>query len=176
MNEEAHQEQSEQLVPPEAGEKLPQQTEKKPLPERQEAAPDFQALITGPYREAYLRHVARLLAAQQAETERYAAYRRMKEQAGELQKQYPDFDLDKALDEPQLVHLLQAGVELTTAWEVLHRQQLEQAARRRGESRPRENGLGAASAAMLETDPRHLSPDERRQLRRRAAMGEKIVW
>ena len=174
MNEDVNRKPSEQPAP--GAEKGP--AEKKPLPERQEAAPDFQALISGQYREAYVRHVARLLAAQQAETERYAAFRRMKEQAEALQEQYPDFTLDKALDEPQLVRLLQAGVELKTAWEVLHRQELERAAaqRRSSEARPRENGLGAASAAVLETDPRQLSPEERRQLRRRAAMGEKIVW
>lgn len=168
MNEEIHKKPDQAAAAPEA------QTEKKPLPERQEAAPDFQELISGQYREAYLRHVARLLAAQQAECERYAAYRRMKEQAEALQKQYPDFALDKALEEPQLVRLLQAGVELKTAWEVLRRQ--EPAPRRSLDKRPRENGLGAASAAVLETDPRQLSPEERRQLRRRAAMGEKIVW
>ena len=156
----------------------PETGAEQPLPEREEPDRDFQALIRGQYRESYLRHVAEVLAAQQAETERYAAYRELRREAAQLEREQPGFTLEKALDEPELARLLKAGVGLRTAWEVLHRGERERASaqRERALARPRENGLGGNAAAVVRPDPRALSRDERRELRRRAARGEKIVW
>ena len=61
---------------------------------------------------------------------------------------------------------------------MVHRQELAGAAARRArmERHPLENGLDRGSVpAVLRTDPKALTPQERRQLRRRAARGEEIV-
>ncbi len=149
------------------------------VPEQAEGREDFQSLIRGRYREDYLRHAAALLAEQAEQTNRYLAYRELRQQAEALRETYPDFDLNRELEDPTFLRLIRSRVDPATAYEVVHRKELaEEAARReRLERHPVENGLArGASPAVLQTDPRALSREERRQIRRRAARGEEIVW
>ena len=152
----------------------------KPLPEeREENAPSFQELIRGRYREEYLRHAAGLLQAQARQTNRYLAYRALRESAERLREKHPDFELTKELENPAFARLVENGVALETAWEVVHRDDLAKAAAARqiAEARPQENGLGRSAApAVFHADPRSLTRQERKALRRRAARGEEIVW
>ncbi len=148
-------------------------------PEQAETLPSFQELIRGRYREEYLRQAAGLLEAQARETNRYLAYRTLRERADRLREKHADFDLMKELENPAFARLVENGVDLETAWEVVHREDRAKAAaaRQTAEQRPQENGLGRAAApAVFRADPRQLTRQERRQLRRRAARGEEIVW
>ena len=146
--------------------------------EQTENREDFRSLIRGKYREDYLRHAASLLAEQAEQTNRYLAYRELKQKAEALRQTCPDFDLNRELEDPTFLRLIRNQVDPATAYEVVHRRELAKAAarRERAEQHPAENGLNRASAAVLRADPRALTAQERKQLRRRAARGEEIVW
>ena len=146
--------------------------------ERTEQTESFQELIRGKYREDYLKALGEALSAQARETDRYLAYRELLTQAEALRGRYPDFDLDRELEEPKFARLLNSGVDPRTAYEVVHHEELAGRAARLAENaaRPQENGLGSAPAAVSKPDPRQLTRAERRALRRRAARGEEIIW
>ena len=146
--------------------------------EIEEQSESFQDLIRGKYREDYLRAVSRALCAQARETDRYLAYRELQAKVEAVRRDYPDFDLERELEDPGFARLLENGVEPRTAYEVVHHRELAGRAARLAENaaRPRETGLGAAPAVITRSDPRQLTRAERRQLRRRAARGEEIIW
>lgn len=149
------------------------------LPEQAEVREDFQSLIRGKYREEYLNHVAALLAEQARQTQAYQRFRDLQAKAEALKQTYPDFDLRKELENPTFLRLIQNDVEPAAAYEVVHRQELAESAARKArmERHPMENGLDRGAApAVLRADPRALTRQERKQLRRRAARGEEIVW
>ena len=147
--------------------------------ERTEQTESFQELIRGKYREDYLKALSEALSAQARETDRYLAYRDLLVKAEAVRTRYPDFDLDRELENPQFARLLNSGVEPRTAYEVVHHEELTDRAARLAENaaRPQENGLGAGSlAAVTKPDPKALTRAERKLLRRRAARGEEIIW
>ena len=153
--------------------------EEKNLEEREEQTESFQDLIRGKYREDYLEALSEALRAQARETDRYLAYRELLSEAEKLRGRYPDFDLDRELEDPGFARLLNNGVDPKTAYEVVHHEELTGRAARLAENaaRPQENGLGAGSlAAVTKPDPKSLTRAERKLLRRRAARGEAIVW
>lgn len=148
------------------------------LEERAEQRPSFQELIQGAYREDYLKALGEALQSQARESNRYLAYRELQFRAEALKREYPEFDLERELENPTFARLLNNGIEPKIAFEVVHhaernrrQERLEQNA-----ARPVENGLGGGSAAVSKTDPRNLTRAERRALRRRAARGEEIIW
>ena len=147
-------------------------------PEREEQRESFQELIRGRYREDYLKALEEALSAQARETERYLAYRELLTRAEAVKARYPDFDLERELEDPDFARLLENGVEPALAYEVVHREELRRRDARLAENaaRPAENGLGGGSAAVTGADPRKLTRQERRSLRRRAARGEEIIW
>ena len=157
-----------------------QEPEQAPLPEeRAEQKESFQELIRGRYREDYLKALGEALSAQARETERYLAYRELLIEAEAVKDRYPDFDLERELEDPGFARLLNSGVDPRTAYEVTHHRELMDRAARleQNAARPQENGLGGApAAAVTKPDPRQLTRAERRALRRRAARGEEIVW
>ena len=156
-----------------------QEPEQAPLPEeRAEQKESFQELIRGRYREDYLKALGEALQAQARETERYLAYRALREDLEAVRRSYPDFDPERALEDPGFARLLNSGVEPMTAYEVVHHRELRNRAARLAENaaRPQENGTQAESASVSRPDPRNLTRAERRALRRRAARGEEIVW
>ena len=146
--------------------------------EREEQTESFQSLIRGKYREDYLAALSEALRAQARETNRYRAYRELRDRAEALKAEYPAFDLDRELEDPGFARLLNNGVDPKTAYEVVHHAELTGRARQlaRNDARPLENGLNPAPAAIAKPDPRQLTRAERRALRRRAARGEEIVW
>lgn len=152
--------------------------ERAPLEERVEQMPSFQELISGAYREDYLKAVSETMLAQARETERYLAYRELRFRAEAVKRDYPDFDLERELENPTFARLLENGVDPKTAYEVVHHETLCRREERLAQNaaRPQENGLTGGSAAFSKADPRALTRQERRQLRRRAARGEEIVW
>ena len=150
------------------------------LPEEQiEEKEDFQSLIRGKYREEYLRQVAGLLAAQAAEYRRYERYRAIRAESETLRKDHPDFDLGREMENPRFAALLHGGASLADAYDLVHRaeQGRSDSVRSAAAAQPLENGVARNSAAAVtRPDPRALTAEERKALRRRAAKGEEIVW
>lgn len=148
------------------------------LEERVEQKEDFQTLIRGRYREEFEQALTQALSAQARETQRYLAYRELRQQGEAVKSKYPDFDLMRELENPAFARLVNNAVDPQTAYEVVHHGDLAQAEtiRAQNAARPLENGLGSAAVTVFHRDPKALTRQERRQLRRRAARGEEIVW
>lgn len=114
---------------------------------------------------------------------------RWSEQAWQTKQRYGGFDLGKDLQDPRFVKLLQADVDVQTAYEVLHGRehfsqalhyaalQMEQNLARKiaaNRSRPVENGIGAGSAAVVKNDVSQMSRQARADIIRRVRKGETI--
>lgn len=126
------------------------------------------------------------------ETQRQAAFAKLVEQAQAAQQIYPSFDLDVEMQNPAFARLAAVGVDARTAYEVIHKDEIlgsgmmfaaQNAAQkvsnavRAGAARPKESGLGGNSPAQVRiTDPTKLTPDQRKELRRRVAAGAKVVF
>lgn len=113
-------------------------------------------------------------------------------QATELQKLYPNFDLQAELQNPLFVRLTapNSGVDVRTAFEVVHRDELRgaemqyaaqksaermAASVRANKSRPAESAMnGTQTQNQVKTDPRSLTRADRAEIKRRVALGEKI--
>lgn len=111
------------------------------------------------------------------------------DEASSLKQVYPGFDLNTELQNPRFVDLLRSNIDVRTAYEVIHKdeiipaamqftaRQVEQKLTNRimsGQNRPQENGLGNRSPAVVKSDVSQLSKEDRAEINRRVAMGEKI--
>ena len=106
-------------------------------------------------------------------------------------KQYPGFNLAEEISNPMFIQLIKNGVDIRTAYEVIHHQEImnklskENAAEAKKtavmelearNNRPVENGLSSQSSALLKKDLSLLTPEERAEIARRAAKGEVITF
>ncbi len=130
---------------------------------------------------------AQLTAQRQAET-----IRALSAQAEALAAKYPGVDAnDELAGNPKFGELVRRGIDMTTAYEVLHREELlartaaaasQQAeqrtmdAVRRNQARPGENGAGGGQPAKPVFDPSRLTPAQRMDIERRARNGERITF
>ena len=111
------------------------------------------------------------------------------EQAERAKSVYPSFNLDVEMQNPQFVNLLRSNVDVRTAYEVLHKDDIIRGAMQftadtvgqklankiiAGGSRPAENGTNAQSATVVKSDVSQLSKEDRAEIIRRVARGEKI--
>jgi|GEM_PF-3746004 len=103
----------------------------------------------------------------------------------------PDLDLRREADNPDFVKLLQSGVSVKAAYEVVHFNDIlnrkveaakkdavsavTQQIQARG-SRPAENGAAASTGVIVKKEVRNLTVKDRAELARRAASGEEIVF
>lgn len=109
----------------------------------------------------------------------------------ELADSYPDFDMTAEIDNPKFIKLVQNGIDLKTAYEVVHiadildreRDSAATEARKDAEleyrsrdNRPYENGLSAQSSALIKNNVGSLSAKQRAELAKRAARGERITF
>lgn len=110
-------------------------------------------------------------------------------QAESLKQIYPTFALEAELQNPKFVNLLKNNVDMKSAFEVIHKDELMTAAMQftaqqtqrqmansimaRG-SRPVENGMSSQSSAVVKSDVAQLSKEDRQEIIRRVARGEKI--
>lgn len=116
----------------------------------------------------------------------YAAWM---QQADALKGVYPSFDLNSELQNPRFVDLLRNNVDVRTAYEVLHKDEIIPAAMQftarqveqkltnkiiAGGSRPTENGINSQSSVVVKSDVSQLSKEDRAEIIRRVARGEKI--
>ena len=109
-------------------------------------------------------------------------------QAEQAREVYPELDLAAEIRDPRFRQLLRSGVDVETAYTVIHRDQILQSAMyhaarvarqqlstaiRSGAARPAENGLGANSPAAVQSVA-NMTRKQRDDIRKRAARGERI--
>lgn len=129
-----------------------------------------------------------------AETRMRAHFDSLARQAEEVKQLYPGFDLMAEMQNPTFARLTapNSGIDVRTAYEVVHRDQLrgaemQYAAQKSAERmanavrangmRPVENGMNSQqTASPVKTDPRTLTKADRAEIKRRVANGEKIVF
>lgn len=134
--------------------------------------------------------------ARRKDAESYAQFQQHRQQAEAFRQKmnWPEFDLVKEMENsPTFAQLLSVGVGVENAYFTAHHDELMaaqaqaasmQATRalaskiQTGQSRPVEGGLGRSPAASPQRviDPRKLTPEQRRDVRRRIHQGENIVW
>ena len=111
------------------------------------------------------------------------------EQANEAKKTFPALDLGEELKNPQFIGLLKSGVDVGTAYFAMHHdnlipqamqftaKQVEQKLTNKviaNGARPAENGLNSQSSAVVKDDVSQLTKEDRAEIIRRVARGEKI--
>ena len=112
-------------------------------------------------------------------------------EAQDLKKVYPSFNLETELKNEQFQSLLRSGVNVRTAFEVIHKDEIIPAAMQytaaaveqkisksiaSGRNRPAENGNASQGAATHKTDPSQFTRADREEIRRRVQRGERIVF
>ena len=116
-------------------------------------------------------------------------YAQWMDQAEKAKTVYPSFDLRAEMNNPKFVDLLRANVDVRTAYEVIHKDDIIPAAMQftaktveqkltnkimANGARPNENGISSQSAAQVKSDVSQLSKADRAEIIRRVARGEKI--
>lgn len=111
------------------------------------------------------------------------------QQASKARKTYPNLDLNVEAKNPKFRQLLGAGVDVGTAYMVIHKDDVIAGAMQHtaqkvaekitnniiaGGKRPAENGMSSQSAAVTKSDPSQLTRADRDEIRRRVARGEII--
>ena len=118
----------------------------------------------------------------------YAGWLREAEEAKQI---YPSFDFEAESRNKTFTDLLQSGVAVRTAYEVVHKDDIlggamQYAAQKAAEKvtnsvqsrakRPTENGAGAQGASRQVTDVNKLQKDDIYEILRRVEKGEKISF
>ena len=116
-------------------------------------------------------------------------YSRWKTEAEDAKKVYPGFDLGKEMQNQKFLDLLKSNIDVRTAYEVMHKDEIIPAAMQfavktaesnlaksiaSGGQRPKENGMGSGSPAIVKSDVSQLSKADRQEIIRRVQRGEKI--
>lgn len=111
------------------------------------------------------------------------------EQSDAVKGVYPSFDLRTEMNNPRFVDLLRSNIDVRTAYEVLHKDEIIPAAMQftahaveqklankimQGGARPVENGSSGQSAAVVKNDVTQLTKADRAEIIRRVQRGEKI--
>lgn len=140
------------------------------------------------------RENAQLKRAQEVTLQQQAVNRTVEqweEQGEALKTIYPTFDLHGECRNPQFVSLLQNGVDVKTAYEVLHMDDIKngvaagaaKAAERNVTEtikakgrRPAENGAAGQGGVIVKDDVSKLSKADRAEIIRRVARGERITF
>ena len=111
------------------------------------------------------------------------------QQAEEAKQIYPSFNIETEMANPKFVDLLRSNIDVRTAYEVLHKDDIIRGAMQftaqaveskiakkvaSNGSRPSENGMSSQSAAVVKSDVSQLSKADRAEIIRRVQRGEKI--
>lgn len=111
------------------------------------------------------------------------------DQAEKTRAVYPTFDLDAEMQNPKFLDLLKSNIDVRTAYEVLHKDEIIPAAMQftartveqkitnkiiANGARPSENGMNSRSASLVKSDVSQLSKEDRAEIIRRVQRGEKI--
>ena len=118
-------------------------------------------------------------------------YKTWLDQAEETKKVYPGFDLKAEMENPEFVGLLKSNVNLRTAYEVLHKDEIISGAMQftaktveskiakkiaANGARPAENGMISGSAAVVKSDVSKLTKNDIDEVLRRVARGERVTF
>lgn len=113
------------------------------------------------------------------------------QQAEQAKMMYPSLDLNEEAKNPQFLRLLNSGVDVGTAFAVIHKDEIIPAAMQytaktveqkltnkiiAGGSRPTENGNSAQGAINSKSDVTTLTKADRAEILHRVARGEKITF
>ena len=116
-------------------------------------------------------------------------YAQWMEQAEKTRSVYPSFNLEAEMQNPRFLDLLRSQIDVRTAYEVLHKDEIipafaqhtakvvEQKLTNKiiaNGARPTENGNSSQSAVITKSDVSQLSKEDRQEIMRRVARGEKI--
>ena len=116
-------------------------------------------------------------------------YQKWMEQAQQVKAVYPSFDLSSEMQNPKFIDLLRANIDVRTAYEVLNNDKIIPAAMQftakqveqkltnkivANGARPSENGMSSQSASLTKSDVSRLTKEDRQEIARRVARGEKI--
>ena len=116
-------------------------------------------------------------------------YAEWMQQAEDAKKVYPSFDLRTEMNNPRFVDLLRSNIDVRTAYEVLHKDEIIPAAMQfaakavesklsrsiaANGARPTENGMSSQSASLVKSDVSQLSKADREEIIRRVQRGERI--
>lgn len=126
---------------------------------------------------------------QQTQENASRLYASWMDQADKVKTVYPSFDLKAEMENPRFVDLLRSNIDVRTAYEVLHKDEIIPAAMQftaktveqkltnkiiAGGQRPSENGMNSQGAAVVKSDVSQLSKADRQEIIRRVQRGEKI--
>lgn len=127
----------------------------------------------------------------QKQEEADKTYGKWMKEAEAVKAVYHEFDLSTELENPQFGQLLMANIDVKTAFEVIHKDDILPAAmqyaakttaeklannvRSRG-NRPAENGTRAHSSAIVKNDPSKLTDADVAEVMRRVSRGEHITF
>lgn len=118
----------------------------------------------------------------------YASWMR---QAEEAKVKYPQLDLETEVKNPQFMRLLNAGVDVGSAYLVIHNDEIIPAAMQHvaqtveqklagkiaaNGTRPAENGMMGQGAAVVKSDVSTLTKSDRAEINRRVMNGDKISF
>lgn len=118
-------------------------------------------------------------------------YAQWMDQAEKAKTVYPSFDLRAEMGNPKFLDLLRANIDVRTAYEVIHKDDIIPAAMQftaktveqkltnkiiAGGARPSENGISSQSAAQVKSDVSQLTKADLAEIARRVARGEKISF
>ena len=118
-------------------------------------------------------------------------YAQWMEQADKAKAIYPSFDFKTEMQNPQFVNLLRSNIDVRTAYEVIHKddiihgamqftaKQVEQKLTNKviaNGARPSENGNSSQGATVVKSDVSQLSKADRAEIIRRVQRGEKISF
>lgn len=113
------------------------------------------------------------------------------DQAKQAQAFYPTLNIANEAKNPKFLSLLNSGIDVKTAFEVVHKDELIPAAMqytaktveqkitnsiRANGNRPTENGMASQSAVITKRDPSQLSKQDLDEIERRVRNGERISF
>lgn len=118
-------------------------------------------------------------------------YAQWMQQADSTRAIYPSFDLNSEMQNPEFIKLLRSNVDVRTAYEVLHKDEIIHGAMQftaktveqkltnkiiANGARPTENGNSSQGAAVVKSDVSKLTRADRDEIARKVARGEKITF
>lgn len=116
-------------------------------------------------------------------------YERLIRSARQARMAYPQLDLRRELASPRFADMVLRGVDVKTAYEAVHHEEMlrsamgygvqraaEKLSRAQITGRVAENGAESQSASVERLDPRHMTAEERAEIRRRVLERGEKVW
>lgn len=118
-------------------------------------------------------------------------YAQWMDQGEKVKSIYPSFDFRAEMQNPKFTELLRANIDVRTAYEVIHKDDIIPAAMQftaktveqklakkimANGARPTENGISSQSSAVVKSDVSQLTKADRDEIIRRVARGEKISF